>query len=414
MVGWHIGKARRRPRRHRRHGFHRIPALRPPHPAGPGEACPKNSAADSASDLPKRRSAMDSRRERGRQSRRRNQESRAEECGGRRGGVINRRAGVVSARPGLGRTPAGLPSPRNTRKKRKEAARHCQPSWSWHGRNRPVCGLNGHRLLRTGGPLMINVRTIPRLLGLSTLAMGFAGLGNAQLPSSPTVVSTTARPPAVVSTTARPPAAFGTLDYTITTISALSFSGLTYLPAPPLSRAVAPNGTYQNFYATLDIPNGVVIDYIGLRSANDGTANIIGMTLWQVNHFGDVTGLVSIDNTPHVLFGTDRNSSPLGILYTHSDLGGVLVVDVQVVPRADVQVLGWAEVWWRRTVSPAPTDAYFDDVPTNHIFFQFIEALNAAGITQGCARYMYCPDRPITRGEMAVFLAKALGLHWAF
>jgi hypothetical protein len=63
-------------------------------------------------------------------------------------------------------------------------------------------------------------------------------------------------------------------------------------------------------------------------------------------------------------------------------------------------------------VSPAPAVATFNDVPTTHPFFQFIEALAASGITAGCqtAPPLYCPDSPLTRGQMAVFLAKALGL----
>ena len=63
-------------------------------------------------------------------------------------------------------------------------------------------------------------------------------------------------------------------------------------------------------------------------------------------------------------------------------------------------------------VSPAPATATFNDVPTSHPFFQFIEALHASGITGGCqaAPPLYCPDNPVTRGQMAVFLAKALGL----
>jgi hypothetical protein len=67
---------------------------------------------------------------------------------------------------------------------------------------------------------------------------------------------------------------------------------------------------------------------------------------------------------------------------------------------------------FRRQVSPAPAIATFADVPTNHPFFQFIEALYASGITAGCGTAIYCPDEPLTRGQMAVFLAKALGLHW--
>ena len=43
-----------------------------------------------------------------------------------------------------------------------------------------------------------------------------------------------------------------------------------------------------------------------------------------------------------------------------------------------------------------------------------VEAMKAAGITRGCQQSpLYCPDRPITRAEMAVYLSIALGLHWA-
>ncbi|MGH9380978.1 MAG: S-layer homology domain-containing protein [Thermoanaerobaculia bacterium] len=67
---------------------------------------------------------------------------------------------------------------------------------------------------------------------------------------------------------------------------------------------------------------------------------------------------------------------------------------------------------WRRQVSPAPANATFDDVPTTHLFFRHIEALAASGITGGCGGNNYCPNAPLTRGQMAAFLAKALGLHW--
>jgi hypothetical protein len=63
-------------------------------------------------------------------------------------------------------------------------------------------------------------------------------------------------------------------------------------------------------------------------------------------------------------------------------------------------------------VSPAPASPTFTDVPTGHPFYQFIEALVASGVTAGCGGGKYCPDAPLTRGQMAVFLAKALGLQF--
>jgi S-layer family protein len=38
--------------------------------------------------------------------------------------------------------------------------------------------------------------------------------------------------------------------------------------------------------------------------------------------------------------------------------------------------------------------------------------LASAGITGGCGPGSYCPDAAVTRGQMAVFLATALGLHF--
>ena len=56
---------------------------------------------------------------------------------------------------------------------------------------------------------------------------------------------------------------------------------------------------------------------------------------------------------------------------------------------------------------PAPTGGVFSDVPWGHWAGAFIEALAAEGITSGCAPDLYCPDDPITRAQMAVFLLVA-------
>ena len=64
-------------------------------------------------------------------------------------------------------------------------------------------------------------------------------------------------------------------------------------------------------------------------------------------------------------------------------------------------------------MSPAPGVATFPiDVPTNHPFFRFVEAMAASGLTGGCGPGQFCPDSPVTRGQMSVFLASALGLHF--
>jgi hypothetical protein len=53
----------------------------------------------------------------------------------------------------------------------------------------------------------------------------------------------------------------------------------------------------------------------------------------------------------------------------------------------------------------------FVDVPATHAFYPYIEAFYKAGITAGCSQSprRYCPDSPVTRGAMAVFLERAMG-----
>jgi hypothetical protein len=123
------------------------------------------------------------------------------------------------------------------------------------------------------------------------------------------------------------------------------------------------------------------------------------------------------------LLGTAETFGSAGTYYGSTSLGGHTVdnsrchysVRVNYVPPgtpcvADALQVNKVRVAWVRQVSPAPAAASFNDVPTGHPFFQFVEALAKSGITAGCGAGAFCPDQPLTRGQMAVFLAKALGL----
>jgi hypothetical protein len=56
---------------------------------------------------------------------------------------------------------------------------------------------------------------------------------------------------------------------------------------------------------------------------------------------------------------------------------------------------------------PAATGTVFTDVPANAFAAAWIEQLAEEGITSGCGNGKYCPNRSVTRKEMAVFLVKA-------
>ena len=56
--------------------------------------------------------------------------------------------------------------------------------------------------------------------------------------------------------------------------------------------------------------------------------------------------------------------------------------------------------------------ATFADVPPTAPFWAYVEAVVREGITSGCSvtPRLYCPDSPVTRGQMAVFICRAAGI----
>ena len=242
-----------------------------------------------------------------------------------------------------------------------------------------------------------------RLLAAFLLALVCAGVLGAQDAPRSNRLSTTKEVPNV----------FGTDSYTVTIVPAVAFypesNSYAYYTSS-FGRSQHPN-VVVNMFAGLDLPAGAVIDFIGLNSNTTSVPSILSAEIVRRDKFGNNFVIAVIDSTPH-LWETDINVVPIGYTWTGYSGFETLILHVQWGADPDPQYLGWVEVWWRRSVSPAPEVATFNDVPASHPFFQFIEALAASGITGGCANGKFCPEAPLTRGQMAVFLAKALGLHW--
>jgi hypothetical protein len=60
--------------------------------------------------------------------------------------------------------------------------------------------------------------------------------------------------------------------------------------------------------------------------------------------------------------------------------------------------------------SPPDATGVFADVPVGYWADKWIEQLAAENITGGCATGLYCPNDPVTRAQMAVFLVKTFNL----
>lgn len=147
----------------------------------------------------------------------------------------------------------------------------------------------------------------------------------------------------------------------------------------------------------------VVCDYTGQNctdhpAAGAGPADcLFPGEICSGGAFSSGGGFVSADLTPDAIT-VDNFTSSYGLLG-----GGT---------NSSATLLSGMIVGYVLQVSPATGPPTFNDVQPSNPQFQFVEALVAAGITAGCGGGNYCPTNPVTRGQMAVFLAKALGLQW--
>jgi hypothetical protein len=52
-----------------------------------------------------------------------------------------------------------------------------------------------------------------------------------------------------------------------------------------------------------------------------------------------------------------------------------------------------------------PTPSFMDE-PTTSFGFPWVQRMKLEGITAGCAANLYCPDATVTRGDMAIFIMR--------
>jgi hypothetical protein len=170
-----------------------------------------------------------------------------------------------------------------------------------------------------------------------------------------------------------------------------------------------------SFIAPVRLPAGAVILAMEYEACDTDPAGQTSMNLIrQPSLEGPFTILeavgTGVPTTPGCAFFTATLATP----HTVNNNNNTYQLKGDVFSSAGLAVRFQAvRIVYRLRVSNAPGTASFpNDVPTSHPFFQFVEALAAAGITGGCSAGSFCPNSPVTRGEMAVFLATALGLHF--
>ena len=148
-------------------------------------------------------------------------------------------------------------------------------------------------------------------------------------------------------------------------------------------------------------------NWIDSTGQNPG-ANVCPVEVFSFGNPGDTVLVASLGNT--LRYQSDAGApgtldAVSWILFAQFGINGQTVYDGSVRLRS-------VEILFRRQIPVAPLSATFNDVAPADFGFQHIEALAASGITAGCGGGAFCPNGTLTRAQMAVFLAKALGLHW--
>lgn len=225
------------------------------------------------------------------------------------------------------------------------------------------------------------------------------------------------------------PSVFGTEDVDIATISWMRFfpirstDGYGFGGSGTIARhALGPDTRLWAEIGSGEVPNGALITQIVFYVRDAHAADIASS--WCVFNLGSNLGtgytagcnaVGSTSGTPGETFVFADMAETVQRRFDNGSEFRIASYGLLFWPQAATEDLDirMARVLWRRQVSPAPASATFGDVPTGHPFFPYVEALVDSGVTAGCGDGSdYCPGAPVTRGQMAVFIAKALGMHW--
>jgi hypothetical protein len=90
--------------------------------------------------------------------------------------------------------------------------------------------------------------------------------------------------------------------------------------------------------------------------------------------------------------------------------GGGKYCPNKTITRAEMAVFILRGIYGNAYVPPTASGTMFDDVPSGYWAAAWIEAMAGEGITSGCGSNKFCPSNPVTRAEMAVFLVTAFNL----
>ena len=152
--------------------------------------------------------------------------------------------------------------------------------------------------------------------------------------------------------------------------------------------------------------NGSPADYLSTSAANSDFLTIsIASNQYGAGPSGTPIGARWLDGFVDIFNSSFKDDI---IWLSNSGITSGCAVD-RYCPNDDV-TRGQMAAFLSRALNskPAPTDYFTDDNGTT--FETEINKLAAAGITTGCGPALYCPNADVSRAQMASFLVRALAL----
>ncbi len=259
------------------------------------------------------------------------------------------------------------------------------------------------------------MRTAMRLAAVAGIAVGLVATQGLAAPPPPGAQLAQIRPAAATA-----PAQAVTPEWGVSADTALTLPARAFVPVNSLVTYDESSdgmrystGSGGSFGMSINLPSGAAITALELVYCNEDPAGYLG---FQLRDCPD-TGACNVGPGYWTGYGSPGSCgvalATLGSAVTVTNGTDSYDLMVWTSQASNLTRFRAGRVIYHLQISPAPLTATFNDVPTNYWAFQHIEALYASGITAGCGNGNFCPTTPVTRDQMAVFLAKALGLHWA-
>jgi hypothetical protein len=196
----------------------------------------------------------------------------------------------------------------------------------------------------------------------------------------------------------------------VKTIPATSF-----VPADAFTVAnmgVSATGTVCNaavgacrFSSGVELPTGALIVGFDLEACDNTNLGYAGIQVRSCPVGEPCGGIAAVNTYPGCVTSTTAS-------HTVQNGSEYYPIFVTVNDESASVAFRAVRIRYQLQLSEPPASSSFDDVAVDDPNRAAIEAMVAAGVATGCGNENFCPDNPVTRAQLAVYLARALGLHW--